>query len=68
MKWVVLGFIWVIVLLCTVVLMTACTGTTRYSSRQLTCLGFCAETEVTHKTDKADKPEDSKPPEKEKAP
>ena len=65
MKWVVLAFVWVIVLLCTVVLLSACTGTTRHSSRQLTCVGFCAETEVNHKTDK---PEESKLPEKEKMP
>ena len=57
MKWVMLGFVWVIVLLCTVVLLTACTGTTLHSSRQLTCLGFCAETEVTRKTEKIEPPE-----------
>jgi len=51
MKWVALGiFVWIV--FAAVLVMSGCSGSVRHNSRTLTCLGFCNETEVTHKTDR----------------
>ena len=52
MKWVIMFLFSMLILLAVAVMLSACTGSVRHSSRTLTCLGFCNETEVTHKTDK----------------
>ena len=42
-------------------LCAGCGSNVRHNSRSLTCLGFCAETDITHKTDKPIEPEPVEP-------
>ena len=52
MKWVITFLFSCLVLLAVAVMLSACTGTVEHRTRQLTCLGFCAETEVNHNNTK----------------